>query len=705
MKLLSIASFALIVLGPGVVSAQTASMPFVSETTAELSAGLDANGDGLTDCLVVDKATGVRRLGIQQSDGTFSWGDPVATGLDNITGLGIGRFADSTAAEGFAVAAPLWNRVLVFPDATGDPTVAPTAGIGPNLAVGFNFAGDIRDDLAIGTEWDKGTAPVHLSGFTSGDAGLSPIYGPHEETGMLSQGNRARFEESRLWMLGALREAGGGKEFITRPIFGFPGFADGPTLGGLAEDTEWVWGEFKTNDLARFLFYSPGATTLFVPGLQEPNPYEYGWTAGSTYDLGQAIARVMVLPPPGAARLLVLFDDGASAGIYDFDGTQPPVLRQTMTPAAGTRFSLGAALGNGDFVMLGGATGGSGSSTTWQHWGFDGKQYQVVASGSLPAVKASQNRANVLLFGTDFNLDPDAPLLATLRVGDWSDSAASAVGKLHVTSEQYLGTSSGLGSAGASDVSVSLAGYFSTVNQKNPTESLAVLEPPATTAFVDLRFSPAPGTYPPDPVAGLQVSILSTTGDPVQYRANSTGPWVLFDPANPPTITATTTLQAFVDALSPGPIRSATYNIAAAPGLVVPPPVDANHNGLPDAWEQAFGVSDPQGDPDGDGFTNLQEYLAGTDPLDPSSVPSADVSQISLLVRPPGTNAPPGTLCEIAWPASFTNVVLEATSDPGDASSWADAGGTAVKVGNEWVHYENVSTAVKARFYRLRKQP
>jgi hypothetical protein len=86
-------------------------------------------------------------------------------------------------------------------------------------------------------------------------------------------------------------------------------------------------------------------------------------------------------------------------------------------------------------------------------------------------------------------------------------------------------------------------------------------------------------------------------------------------------------------------------------------------------------------------------------------VPAADVSQISVVARPPGTNAPPGTLCEIAWPASFTNVVLESTLDPGDASSWAGAGGTAVKVGDEWVHYENVSTAVKARFYRLRKQP
>lgn len=65
----------------------------------------------------------------------------------------------------------------------------------------------------------------------------------------------------------------------------------------------------------------------------------------------------------------------------------------------------------------------------------------------------------------------------------------------------------------------------------------------------------------------------------------------------------------------------------ASPGV---PPVDTDGDGMPDFWEILYGFdindpSDADEDCDGDGATNLEEYLAGTDPCDttPPTVVSA----------------------------------------------------------------------------------
>lgn len=51
----------------------------------------------------------------------------------------------------------------------------------------------------------------------------------------------------------------------------------------------------------------------------------------------------------------------------------------------------------------------------------------------------------------------------------------------------------------------------------------------------------------------------------------------------------------------------------------VPAPLDTDHDGMPDAWERRHGLdpadpADGHGDPDRDGYTNVEEFLNGTDP-------------------------------------------------------------------------------------------
>lgn len=61
--------------------------------------------------------------------------------------------------------------------------------------------------------------------------------------------------------------------------------------------------------------------------------------------------------------------------------------------------------------------------------------------------------------------------------------------------------------------------------------------------------------------------------------------------------------------------------------LVLDPKLSATGDGLPNAWKQTYGLdplsslgdNGPDGDPDGDSRSNLQEYLAGTDPTNSAS--------------------------------------------------------------------------------------
>ncbi len=84
---------------------------------------------------------------------------------------------------------------------------------------------------------------------------------------------------------------------------------------------------------------------------------------------------------------------------------------------------------------------------------------------------------------------------------------------------------------------------------------------------------------------------------------------------------------------SRGSFSLAVCSALVAIGLAYPAcaVVDSNHNGMDDIWEIIYGASGlpPNGDADGDGWTNAQEAAAGTNPFDPLSHPDLKPASFS----------------------------------------------------------------------------
>ena len=136
------------------------------------------------------------------------------------------------------------------------------------------------------------------------------------------------------------------------------------------------------------------------------------------------------------------------------------------------------------------------------------------------------------------------------------------------------------------------------------------------------------------------------------------------------------------------------YVCADQSGGYLPPGADFDADGMPDIWElEHFGdvvAGVPGNDDDGDDRTNLEEYLADTDPQDASS--HHEISSIS------GSGSVVDVKVENTSPDRFYQ--LEGSDDLGQVDPWAPIGtGEAGNTGD--LILQDVAATVDERFYRV----
>jgi lamin tail-like protein/CotH protein len=132
---------------------------------------------------------------------------------------------------------------------------------------------------------------------------------------------------------------------------------------------------------------------------------------------------------------------------------------------------------------------------------------------------------------------------------------------------------------------------------------------------------------------------------------------------------------------------------SAAPALGPSGAADDDSDGMPDSWELAHGLNpdnedDAEEDPDEDGFKNLQEYRAGTDPQNPQS----------YLRIGPITAAPGAVVIEFPAAAGITYSIIYRSEL--QATSWTKLIDIPAQSTAQFIRVFDPSPDPK-RFYRL----
>lgn len=665
--------------------ARAASSPdWITETPLEFIATgrFQTPSDG-RDLVVVDKATGLARLGLKNG-ASITWTE-LPTGMSGITGFTTLR---NGSIDALAAASSTWNAIQFIPG-DGSPQTLTSPVIGPQalvrLSTGHAAAAIVEDVMAFSNLASPPDTEVMGALDAAGallfqlptpalpqQAQFIPISPPNAIQVLISvRSNRLRID--------VMNRAG----TITS------GFDVGTTH---AAGLHWAAARKR-----RLYSIAKDGTTLFQHRLSHGS--SGGWSqpinvAQTTdHSLPDNVLSLDTVPWSDATEAdldsLVALRLTASPNVlrlYRVWDLPTPSLTELMTIPMPSGHEFAGLMADGDdFTLL---SGPGGRAQSWKrfHQPAPGALPEEIASGSLPPLRKRGAHPNVFLFNQDPFLTSNAILTASQNRLDWTRFATLAS-----FGEIDFGPVNGLGSE--QSITVTAPGSVPVGNQLLDSASVAGFGPLQGLLRLAVTLQPPPGPYSAlTSGVPFPVRFSTTTDAAIHYRIGS-GPWTAYSDDAPPKLTADSTVSSFAIDTTTGTrslLATGSYTFAPLTPATPATAVDANTNGLSDAWERAFGITDPNADDDGDGFNAITEQNYGTDPLDAGS-------------RPAGGNAPEAEIAAatvqagqitLAWPDGLVGYILESSPD---LLNWTPV--NPQPIDNTW----SEPITGPREFYRLRK--
>lgn len=655
----------------GVCSPVLSAAVTMLESGRELIAAADIDLDGQSDIAIVDRAAGSIRVAFASANGTYTHLGPVVVArpldstTDAATGFSLGRFSSNASSWG-VVASPADGvlRILSLnkssPGTFGRTAISPfmLRSVGPFKvsALTLNATGALanREGILLGSIENGGNQTGALENIkTTANATLES----HNRSSYAANAlplsinpvpySRALLESPHAGVIVGTAY-GNSTLHVHRTGFSAATASSPAATQAIPAPSyhQFATGFFGAALDPQVLVFSPGNSMV----------YAYPLNGGATPTFGSVYYRNFLSPVrtlsvvrgsgTAADRLLVTFQYGAGAALYDYNGVDFPTLVKEFPRPADKDIVSGIGLDHGEFFLLAGDST-TGVSSSIARYNFSGN---LVDSSAFPSAQPLAPRGNVIYYSDTPLSKPAARVISVKSSGDWSGNAPSVnplPTSVTVTKETYLGETQGLGSPALDNLGAAPSGANGVLANQFDANISAFNFGPALGDVADtVSFSPAGGTFPaaiPLEIVSARNAELAAAGanatQNIYYRIDtlSAGDWTLYDPENPPHLAYNANVLAYSAPVAGGirsPLTKARFQFANSGTL------DSDGDGIPDHVEIGETLDPTAGaDTDGDGDSDLTELYAGTDPADASD----NLGRLASGARVAGLDALLGT--------------------------------------------------------------